>query len=199
MIRTVRASGLGVSSTSTAHTCPAYGLPSMDGQWISASGTCPPRPAAGWLARSRRSECHHAWPSVQAGPAVSHSRAARTARMCASRPSEGRRAGNPSPVAVIPSRVSQHHPGPGPEPAGGRVPGPPPPARDRGQPGLLDAQRGGEQIKRRAVVLADEQEPVDVPLGQPDRPGVSAARRAGRGDECRVVCCAVMMSPLSPQ
>ena len=37
MIRVVRARGLGVSSTSIAHTCPAYGLPSIDGQWISAS------------------------------------------------------------------------------------------------------------------------------------------------------------------
>ena len=93
MIRTVRASGLGVSSTSMAQTCPAYGLPAMDGQWISASGRCPPRPAAGWSARSRRSECHHAFPSTQAGIVCSHSRAARTARMWASRPSEGRRAG----------------------------------------------------------------------------------------------------------
>jgi hypothetical protein len=114
MIRTVRASGLGLSSTSTAHTCPAYGLPSMDGQWISASGTCPPCPAAGWSARSLRSECHHAFPSAQAGMVCSHIRAARTARMCARRPSEGRSAGNRKPVAVIPSRVSQHQPGPGP-------------------------------------------------------------------------------------
>ena len=93
MIRVVRASGLGVSSTSTAQTCPAYGLPAMEGQWISASGTCPSRPAAGWSARSRRSECHQAFPSAQAGLAASHSRAASTARMWASRPSEGRRAG----------------------------------------------------------------------------------------------------------
>jgi hypothetical protein len=34
--------------------------------------------------------------------------------MCASRPSAGRPAGYPSPVAAIPSLVSQHHPGPGP-------------------------------------------------------------------------------------
>ena len=34
--------------------------------------------------------------------------------MCASRASAGRVAGKPSPVAVIPSRVSQHQPGPGP-------------------------------------------------------------------------------------
>ena len=32
--------------------------------------------------------------------------------MWARRPSEGSVAGNPSPVAVIPARVSQHHPGP---------------------------------------------------------------------------------------
>ena len=114
MIPVVRAIGLGVSSTSIAQTCPAYGLPSMLGQWISASGTCSRRPAAGWAARSRRSECHHARPSVQACPAASHSRTARTARMCASRASAGRPAGKPSPVAVIPSRVSQHQPGPGP-------------------------------------------------------------------------------------
>ena len=34
--------------------------------------------------------------------------------MWARRPSAGRVAGNPSPVSVIPARVSQHHPGPGP-------------------------------------------------------------------------------------
>ena len=114
MIRVVRPRGLGVSSTSIAHTCPAYGLPSIEGQWISASGTCPLRPAAGCSARSRRSECHQAWPWAQAGLACIHSRAARIARRCASRPSAGRVAGNPSPVAAMPSRVSQHHPGPGP-------------------------------------------------------------------------------------
>ena len=86
----------------------------MEGQWISASGTCSRRPAAGRSARSRRSECHQARPSPQAGVAASHSRAASTARMCARRPSAGRVAGKPSPVAAIPSRVSQHHPGPGP-------------------------------------------------------------------------------------
>ena len=114
MIPVVRATGLGVSSTSIAQTCPAYGLPSMLGQWISASGTCSRRPAAGWSARSRRSECHHACPSAQVCPAASHSRAASTARMCASRASAGRPAGKPSPVAAIPSLVSQHQPGPGP-------------------------------------------------------------------------------------
>ena len=114
MIRVVRAMGLGVSSTSTAQTCPAYRLPGMLGQWISASATCPPRPAVGWPARSRRSECHQACPLAQPGLVSSHSRAASTARMCASRPSAGRTAGNPSPVAFIPSRVSQHHLGPKP-------------------------------------------------------------------------------------
>jgi hypothetical protein len=48
MIRVVRAMGLGVSSASIAHTCPAYGLPAMLGQWISASSTCSRRPASGW-------------------------------------------------------------------------------------------------------------------------------------------------------
>ncbi|MGH3202804.1 MAG: AAA family ATPase [Streptosporangiaceae bacterium] len=46
MIRPVRPAALGVSSTSIAQTCPAYGVPATLGQWISASGTCPPRPAA---------------------------------------------------------------------------------------------------------------------------------------------------------
>ncbi|MGH3205978.1 MAG: hypothetical protein ACRDP5_28590 [Streptosporangiaceae bacterium] len=34
--------------------------------------------------------------------------------MCARRPAAGRTAGYLSPVVVIPSRVSQHHRGPGP-------------------------------------------------------------------------------------
>ena len=63
MIWVVRASGLAVSSTSTAQTCPGYGLASMLGQWISASGTCPAAMAApGRAARMRRSECHQACP-----------------------------------------------------------------------------------------------------------------------------------------
>ena len=48
----------------------------------------------------------------QAGLPCSHSRAARTARMWARRPSAGRLAGEASPVSVIPARVSQHQPGP---------------------------------------------------------------------------------------
>jgi hypothetical protein len=76
MIRAVRAAGLGVSSTSTAHTWPAYGLPAIEGQRISASGVCPRRPVAGICARSRRSECHHAWPCSQAGLRASHSASA---------------------------------------------------------------------------------------------------------------------------
>jgi hypothetical protein len=94
MIGVVRASGLGVSSTSTAHTWPAYGL-SGNGRPVDLRVrhvlAAPGRGPVG--ARSRRSECHHAFPSVQAGPSASHSRAASTARMCASRPSDGRRAG----------------------------------------------------------------------------------------------------------
>ena len=85
--------GLGVSSTSIAHTCPAYGLPSMEGQWISASGTCPLRPAAGWSARSRRSLCHQAWPCGPGRAGCIHSRAARIARRCA--PAGPARAGWP--------------------------------------------------------------------------------------------------------
>ena len=68
--------------------------------------------------------------------------------MCARRPSAGRVAGNPSPVSVIPARVSQHHPGPGPEPPGVRVPGAAPPRHDRGQPLRLHPQRQGEQVGR---------------------------------------------------
>ena len=44
----------------------------------------------------------------------------------------------------------------------------------------LDPQRDGEQVIGCAAVLPAQQEPVDVPLGQPHRPRVSAARRAGR-------------------
>jgi hypothetical protein len=113
MIAAVRAAGLGVSSTSMAQTCPAYGLCSRLGQWISASATCP-SPRAEPAARSRRSECHQARPSCQTRPLASQIRAASTARMCASRASAGRVAGNPSPVAAIPSLVSQHQAGPGP-------------------------------------------------------------------------------------
>jgi hypothetical protein len=86
----------------------------MLGQWISASGMCPERLTAGCSARSRRSECHQGRASCQAGLASIHSRAARIARKCASRPSAGGPAVNPRPVAAIPSRVSQHHFGPGP-------------------------------------------------------------------------------------
>jgi hypothetical protein len=73
-----------------------------------------------------------------------------------------------------------------PEPAGGRVPGPPPPGHDRGQPRLLDPQRRGEQVGWGPVMLPAQQEPVDVPLGQPDCPGIGAARRpAGREWWCQ--------------
>ncbi|HEY1002983.1 MAG TPA: hypothetical protein VGD83_25405 [Streptosporangiaceae bacterium] len=75
---------------------------------------CSARSAAGWPASSRRSLCHQGRPSRQAGLASIQSRAARIARKCASRPSAGGPARNPRPVAAIPSRVSQHHFGPGP-------------------------------------------------------------------------------------
>jgi hypothetical protein len=41
-------------------------------------------------------------------------------------------------------------------------------------------QRIGQQIGRGAVLLSAQHEPVDVPLGQPDRPGVVPAGPAGR-------------------
>ena len=99
--------------------------------------------------------------------------------MCARRPSEGRVAGNPSPVAVIPARVSQHHAGPGPEPARWRRTRRAATAPRSPAAGPADPQRVGEQVVRRAVVLAAQQQPVDVALAEPDRPGVGAARRAG--------------------
>ena len=153
-----------------------------DGQWISASGTCSRRPAAGWSARSRRSECHQGWPWLQAGLPCSHSRAARTARMWARRPSAGRVAGNPSPVSVIPARVSQHHPGPGPSRPVSAYPARRHRATIAGSRSGCTRSAMASRSYGRSVMLPAQQEPVDVALAEPDRPGVSAARRAGRGD-----------------
>ena len=108
--------------------------------------------------------------------------------MCARRPSAGRVAGNPSPVAVIPSRVSQHHPGPGPSRPVAAYPARRHRAVIAGSRSGCHPQRGGEQVGRGAVMLPAQQESVDVPLGQPDRPGVRAARRAGRSDGVVGLC-----------
>ena len=103
------------------------------------------RSAAGWAARSRVSECHHARPSVQDCPAASHSRAARTARTCARRARPGGWRGSRARVVVI-------HPGSASttprraEPPGDGVPGAASPSRDLGQPVRLDAQRTGEEM-----------------------------------------------------
>ncbi len=113
MIEVVRATGLAVSSTSMAQICPAYGLSSRLGQCTSASGIWPPR-VGDRLTCMRRSEHHQPCRCCQAGPLSSHSRAASTARVCASRPMDGFPAEYRNPVALMPSRVSQHQVGPGP-------------------------------------------------------------------------------------
>ena len=102
--------------------------------------------------------------------------------MCARRPSAGRVAGNPSPVSVIPARVSQHHPGPGPACPVSAYPARRHRATIAGSRSGCTRSADGEQIVRGAVMLPAQQQPVDVALAEPDRPGVSAARRAGRGD-----------------
>ena len=99
--------------------------------------------------------------------------------MCARRPSDGRPAGNPSPVAVIPSRVSQHQPGPGPSRPVSAYPARRHRAVIAGSRSWLDPQRGGEQVERGAVMLPGQQQPVDVALGQPDAPGVRPPAQAG--------------------
>jgi hypothetical protein len=60
MIAQTRASGLGVSSASTAQHSPAYGPPAVSGHQTSASGTCTRGPA---VRRMRRSDRHHVCPS----------------------------------------------------------------------------------------------------------------------------------------
>ena len=157
-----------------------HGLVSMLGQWISASWTCPRRPAAGWLARSRRSECHQAWPSCQAGAGLHPDPAGQDRALWARRPSAGRVAGNPRPVAAIPSRVSQHQPGPVPSLPVAAYPA-------RRHRAVIAGSRSGCTFSATASrslgappCSPSEQEAVDVPLGQPNRPRVSAARRAGR-------------------
>lgn len=61
---------------------------------------------------------------------------------------------------------------PGAEPVGVEVSGAAPPARDGIQPVLVDAESLGEEVGREGVMLAAEQEPVDVALAEPDRPSV---------------------------
>ena len=107
--------------------------------------------------------------------------------MWASRPSAGRAAGNPRPVSAIPARVSQHHPGPGPS-----LPVAAYPAR-RHRATIGGSRSGwtrsaGEQVGGRAVMLPAQQQPVDVALAEPDRPGIRAAGRAGRGDDVVRLC-----------
>ena len=89
------------------------------------------------------------------------------------------------------------------EPPGGDVPAVAPPGRDLFQPLRVDAQRLGEQVVRDPVVLAAEQEPVDVALAEPhrrggaaprpampgSRPGMAAARQFRRGDDVVLCLC----------
>ena len=113
MMAVVRAAALGVSSTSTAQHCSGNGLSGTSGHQTSASGTWPvPGPPLADLIR--RSLRHHPAPARYSALVSSAIRVARTARIWASRASGGRRAGNRSPAACIPARVSQHQPGPGP-------------------------------------------------------------------------------------
>ena len=125
MIRVVRASGLGVSSTSIAHTCPAYGT-ALDAR---ASGS--PRRGRGPCGRRR---------------AARRAAAARNA----TRPGPGPRPGwlHPQPGGQDRPQVgqpSQRGPG-GREPQPGRghpVPGQPAPPRPRPQPARWPRTRRG--------------------------------------------------------
>jgi hypothetical protein len=45
-------------------------------------------------------------------------------------------------------------------------------ARDGMQPVRVDAESPGEEIGRDGVMLAEEQEPVDVARAEPDRPSI---------------------------
>ena len=108
--------------------------------------------------------------------------------MCARRPSAGRVAGNPSPVSVIPARVSQHHPGPGPSRPVAAYPARRHRATIAGSRSGVHPQRQGEQVVRARRSAPRKEQPVDVALAEPDRPGVSAASRAGRSDGVLCLC-----------
>ena len=84
-------------------------------------------------------------------------------------------------------QAEQPHPGRG-EPAPGRSfaqgagfgpAGVPPAGQDAPQPVRLHVQGGGEQVDRGAVLVGDQGQAGDVPVGEFDRPGVTAARRVG--------------------
>ncbi len=190
MIRAVRGSGLGVSSTSTAQTCPAYGLVSRLGQWTSASGRCPARAGTGWAARRRRSECHQAWPGPRPGglepqPGGEHGADVRQARQ--------RRAGG-GVAEPGGSHAGRGQPAPGragSQPPGGGEPGPAPPRDDPAQPGGLRAQRGREQVIGCAVVLGAQDQAVDVAAAQPYR----RRSRSGAGSRCGRRASGPVMAP----
>ena len=188
MIRVVRAMGLGVSSTSTAHTCPAYGLPAMrrpvdlrvrDVLAASGGGMVGAQPPLGMppglaLAPGRA--------GLQPQPGRQDRADVRQAAQ------RGAGGGEPEPGLGHPGPGQPAPPRPRAQPPGVRVPGAAPPRHDRGQPLRLHPQRQGEQVEGRAVMLAAEQEPVDVALAEPDRPGISAAGRAGRSDGVVCLC-----------
>ena len=188
MIRVVRAMGLGVSSTSIAHTCPAYGLPAMRrpvdlrvGDVLAASGggvvgAQPPLGVPPGLALAPGRVALQPQPRGEDRADVGQAA------------QRGAGGGEPEPGLGHPGAGQPAPARPGPEPPGVRVPGAAPPSHDRGQPLRLHPQRQGEQVGGRAVVLPAEHEPVDVALAEPDRPGVSAACRAGRGDGVVCLC-----------
>jgi len=176
----VRASGLGVSSTSTAQTWPAYGLVSMLGQWISASGRCP-APMPGWAARMRRSECHHAQPLVQAGEEGQPQPGGQDGADVGQAGERGAGGGVAQPGGAHACAGEPALGGAGAEPPGGGVPCAPPPGGDRAQPRGLGGQRGGEQVVRSAVVLGAHDQAVDVSLAEPHRACIRTMRRSGRG------------------
>jgi hypothetical protein len=53
----------------------------------------------------------------------------------------------------------------------------------------MDAQRGREQVVGRPVMLAAQEQPVDVALAEPDRPGISAVSWTGRGNRVMFLYC----------
>ena len=118
MIAAVRASGLGVSSASIAQHSPGIRAGGQVGPGHLRIGHMP-GPASPALRRGsavRTATTPGRLP--EASLASRDRRTASTARMCASRASAGRPGGEAQAGGAMPGRVSQHHAGPGPEPAG---------------------------------------------------------------------------------
>ena len=181
MIRVVRAAAWGSARPRWPRPARRTGCPRW-GQWISASGTCPCAPGGGRSARSRRSECHQACPSAQAGAGLQPQPGGQDGADVRQPAQRGAGGGEPEPGGGHPVPGQPAPARPGPEPPGRRVPGPPPPGRDRGQPSGLRPQRGGEQVgraRRSAPRTAAARRCRAGTAGAPHRP--AAAQACGPG------------------